>query len=316
MSQSVWGYWLIALGIGVITVMMLVQNYTTINQEDYYLLKEVTQAAMNDAIDYSHYRQHGELKIHREKFIENFIRRFSESVKGNKNYKLDFYDIYETPPKVSVKVSTKTSSFNVSGDTMDLDVTNSIDAILENNSTNTITKVFYSVPYQDCPESKQDYLGYCTITNSPMLSETGIIDNILNIITNDYKISGVSSSDIKIISSKYIGNMEHKDFEYYYNNYDITYGKPYTEVNHRSPRIGEANLMSYSSYDTLIADELKSVKLTVTDNNILAWSGKFKCSSSRGFPEGTYDIPTDGTAANHIKGACLLGIKYELKFSY
>ena len=37
MSQSVWGYWLIALGIGVITIMMLVTNYTTINQEDYYL---------------------------------------------------------------------------------------------------------------------------------------------------------------------------------------------------------------------------------------------------------------------------------------
>lgn len=315
MSQSVWGYWLIALGIGVITVMMLVQNYTTINQEDYYLLKEVTQASMNDAIDFSHYMKLGELKINREKFIENFIRRFSESVKGNKNYKLDFYDIYETPPKVSVKVSTKTSSFNVSGDTMDLDVTNSIDAILENNSTNTITKVFYSVPYQDCPESKQDYLGYCTITNSPMLSQTGIIESILKII-DDYGISGVSSSDLNIISAKYIGNMENKDFEEYYNNYELTYGKPYTDVNHRSPRIGEANLMSYSSYDTLIADELKNVKLTVTDNNILAWSGKFKCSESSGFPSGTEDIPTDGTEANNISGQCLLGIKYELKFSY
>ena len=82
MSQSVWGYWLIALGIGVITIMMLVQNYTTINQEDYYLLKEVTQAAMNDTIDFNHYRQYNELKINREKFIENFVRRFSESVKG------------------------------------------------------------------------------------------------------------------------------------------------------------------------------------------------------------------------------------------
>ena len=128
MSQSVWGYWMIALGIGVLTIMMLVQNYTTINQEDYYLLKEVTQAAMNDAIDYNHYRQYGELKINREKFIENFERRFAESAKGNKNYQTDFYAIYETPPKVSVKVSTKTSSFNVSGDTMDLDVTNTIDA--------------------------------------------------------------------------------------------------------------------------------------------------------------------------------------------
>ena len=159
MSHSVWGYWLIALGIGVITTMMLLQSYTTINQEDYYLLKEVTQASMYDAIDYSHYRTQGEIKINREKFIENFIRRFSESIKGNKNYKLDFYDIYETPPKVSVKVSTNTASFNVSGNAMELDVTNSIDAILENNGKRSISRIFYSVPYDHCLELNQDYLG-------------------------------------------------------------------------------------------------------------------------------------------------------------
>jgi len=309
MSQSIWGYWLIALGIGVITVMMLVQNYTTINQEDYYLLKEVTQASMNDAIDFSHYRKHGELKINREKFIENFIRRFSESVKGNKNYKLDFYDIYETPPKVSVKVSTKTSSFQISGDTMDLDVTNSIDAILENNSTKTITKIFYSVPYSACHEQNQDYLGYCTITNSPMLSETGIVDNVLNIITNEYGVSGVSASDIKIISAKYIGPMTtQEDFNNYRTQFDTTYGS--------WDEYGHAGGGAFVPIESLIANEIKDVKLTVTNNNILAWSAKFKCYQEDGESWHGYGAGATGPNGENIEHQCPIGIKYELKFSY
>lgn len=308
MSQSVWGYWLIALGIGVITVMMLVQSYTTINQEDYYLLKEVTQASMNDAIDYNHYRQYGELKINREKFVENFMRRFSESVKGNKNYKIDFYDIYETPPKVSVKVSTKTSSFNVSGDIMDLDVTNSIDAILENNSTNTITKVFYSVPYGSCLEENQDALGYCTITNSPTLETAGIKNAVLK------ELDGVSENNLKIVSSKYIGRMSTKeDFENYANQYYLTYGIAYNQVDARAPKIEEIGL---SSYDNLYANELTSVKLTVTNNNVLAWSGKYKCDDNHGYPDNAYEMNSNGTKGNSIKGQCLIGIKYELKFEY
>lgn len=313
MSQSVWGYWLIALGIGVITVMMLVQSYTTINQEDYYLLKEVTQAAMNDAIDYNHYRQYGELKINREKFVENFMRRFSESVKGNKNYKVDFYDIYETPPKVSVKVSTKTSSFNVSGDTMDLDVTNSIDAILENNSTNTITKVFYSAPYGPCLEENQDTLGYCTITNSPTLSETGIKKAIVSELSENFGIN-VSENDLSIVSSKYIGRMTtDNDFKNYIKQYQLTYDKSYEEVDARAPKIEEISL---SSYNNLYANDITNVKLTVTNNNVLAWSAKYKCDDDYGYPSNAYEKNSDGSNGNSIEGQCLIGIKYELKFEY
>lgn len=306
MSQSVWGYWLIALGIGVITVMMLVQSYTTINQEDYYLLKEVTQAAMNDAIDYNHYRQYGELKINREKFVENFMRRFSESVKGNKNYKVDFYDIYETPPKVSVKVSTKTSSFNVSGDTMDLDVTNSIDAILENNSTNTITAIFYSSGYDYCPEDRQDALGYCTLTNKQTLNETGILSYIQKKINDP----NVSIENIKLVSSKYIGRMEtEKDYNSYWEMFNNTY--LYTG--------GFGQDKSGRSIDKQIANEIVDVKLVV-NNDLFAWNLKFKChdddgktgkGSKRGFGPGSED-----SYGNDIEGQCLIGIKYELKFEY
>lgn len=131
MKASLWGYWLVALGIFVIAIMMLLQSFTTTNTEDYYLIKEVTEAALVDAVDYAHYRVAGEVKINREKFVENFIRRFAENVNPRGKYKIDFYDIYEAPPKVSVKVTTKSETVNVAGDSQDLDVINKIDAILE-----------------------------------------------------------------------------------------------------------------------------------------------------------------------------------------
>ena len=131
MKESMWGYWLIVLGIFVIIIMMLIQSYTTTNTQDYYLLKEVTEASMIDAVDYAYYREHGELKINKEKFIENFIRRFSESVNLSKTYRFDFYDIYEAPPKVSVKISTTTQSYTIAGDEAAFEVVNKLDAILE-----------------------------------------------------------------------------------------------------------------------------------------------------------------------------------------
>ena len=131
MKSSLWGYWLIALGIFVIVIMMLLQSFTTTNTQDYYLLKEVTNAALIDSIDYAYYRVNGELKINREKFVENFIRRFSETVTLGNTYKVDFYELYEMPPKVSVKVSTTTDSFYIAGDTAQFDIINRIDSILE-----------------------------------------------------------------------------------------------------------------------------------------------------------------------------------------
>ena len=69
MKESYWGYWLILLGILVVVVLMLVQSYTTTNTQDYYLIKEVTNAAMSDAVDYAYYRNTGEIRINKEKLI-------------------------------------------------------------------------------------------------------------------------------------------------------------------------------------------------------------------------------------------------------
>ena len=131
MKESLWGYWLMVLGLFVLMVMMLFQNYTTTNEQDYYLVKEVTEAAMADAIDWAHFRKYGEIRIIKEKFVEDFTRRFSETVNINKTYNIRFYDIYEALPKVSVKVTTKTDDFTIFADTTSVPVVNKVDAILE-----------------------------------------------------------------------------------------------------------------------------------------------------------------------------------------
>lgn len=113
MKESLWGYWIVVLGISIVGVMIVLHNYTTTSEQDYYLIKEVLEASMNESVDYSFYRDTGRLKMNAEKFTENFVRRFSETVNINKTYDLNFYQIYEEPPAASVEVVTRTSSSNM-----------------------------------------------------------------------------------------------------------------------------------------------------------------------------------------------------------
>ena len=139
MKESYWGYWLVMLGILVIGVMLLVNSTTTGTTQDYYELKETTSAAMVDAVDYSYYRLYGDIKIAKEKFIENFIRRFSESATMTKKYNISFYDIQEIPPKVSVKISSVSNSVNVANSANSFDLVNKIDMLLLAGSPNGST---------------------------------------------------------------------------------------------------------------------------------------------------------------------------------
>lgn len=113
MKESLWGYWIVVLGISIVGVMVVLHNYTTTSEQDYYLIKEVLEASMNESVDYSFYRDTGRLKMNAEKFTENFVRRFSETVNINKTYDLNFYQIYEEPPAASVEVVTRTNSSNM-----------------------------------------------------------------------------------------------------------------------------------------------------------------------------------------------------------
>ena len=140
MRESYWGYWIILLGVFVIVIMMLISNVTTTNTQDYYIIKEVTEQSMVDAVDLAYYRTSGELKINADKFVESFLRRFSENV-ALSTYQIDVYGIYETPPKVSVKVTTKSSTYRIGSSEETFDIVNKVDAILENDGSSTGEKV-------------------------------------------------------------------------------------------------------------------------------------------------------------------------------
>lgn len=130
MRESYWGYWIILLGVFVILIMMLISNVTTTQTQDYYIIKEVTEQSLVDAVDLGYYRTSGEIKINADKFVESFLRRFSENV-ALSTYQVDFYGIYESPPKVSVKITTKSQTYNIGASSNSFDIVDRIDAILE-----------------------------------------------------------------------------------------------------------------------------------------------------------------------------------------
>ena len=133
MKNAYWAYWLILLGMVIVLIMLLVQNLTTTSTQDYYLIKEITEASLVDAVDYSYYRDYGEIKINKEKFYESFLRRFAETASLSTTYTVSFYGVYEAPPKASVEIKSKSNSFNVVGDATSLDMVERIDAVLEGN---------------------------------------------------------------------------------------------------------------------------------------------------------------------------------------
>ncbi|MBQ8234145.1 MAG: hypothetical protein IJZ36_01005, partial [Bacilli bacterium] len=107
MRESMWGTFILMFGILCILLIFFFQNLTNTDEHNYTILKETTEAAMIDAVDLGTYRKDGVIRIDREKFVENFLRRFAESASLSSAYVVSFYDINETPPKVSVKISSK-----------------------------------------------------------------------------------------------------------------------------------------------------------------------------------------------------------------
>lgn len=133
MKNAFWAYWLILLGTVIVVIMMLVQNLTTSSTQDYFLVKEIKEASMIDAVDYSYYRKYGEIKINKEKFFESFFRRFAETASLNTTYTVSFYGVYEAPPKASVEIKSKSNTFTVLGDATTIDMVERIDSVLEGN---------------------------------------------------------------------------------------------------------------------------------------------------------------------------------------
>lgn len=132
---------MIVLGIIGVMVIVLFQQITTSNENDYYLLKEITEASMIESIDIKYYRETGDLRILKEKFVENFTRRYSESTLfiGTK-YTISFFDIMEVPPKVTIMIDTGLEQYRIYNDVSNYNVVNNLTGILEFTGKNTSSK--------------------------------------------------------------------------------------------------------------------------------------------------------------------------------
>ena len=189
------------LGIIGVSIILLFQQLTTTNENDYYLLKEITEAAMVDSIDISYYRETGELKIVREKFIENFTRRFAEStlIIGTK-YTIKFFDIMEEPPKVSVRIDTCIDNYKIYNTSGNYEVLNQLTGIFEyvGKSDNGKTISGEENPY----EKKKKEMTYYSIVKKS--NATKKYDTTLELNIPDELVSG----KIKNVT---LSNVEYKD---------------------------------------------------------------------------------------------------------
>ncbi len=123
---------IILLSLMALLLINVISNYSTGGELDYYLVKETTEGAMEDAVDLEYYRLNSLIRIDKDKFVESFLRRFADNVDNTRSYYVSFYDINEVPPKVSVKVDSLTV-LSFSGEAAD--ISTNIDAIIESDYT-------------------------------------------------------------------------------------------------------------------------------------------------------------------------------------
>lgn len=130
MKESIWGWAIVVIGIVSIFFVYFFQNITNTDEHNYNLLKDVTEAAMLDAVDQASISR-GYLYMDSEKFVENFVRRFAESATLSRTYVIKIYDISEMPAKVSLEVSSAEKGNVTGGEILEFDISNRLDAILE-----------------------------------------------------------------------------------------------------------------------------------------------------------------------------------------
>ncbi len=345
MKESMWGYYLILLGIMVSTVMILMSNMVTSNQQDYYLLKEVTNASMHDSIDWSYYKKYGEVRINTEKFVEVFIRRFAETVSKTNTYKLDFYSIYENPPSVSIRVTTNTGDFNIAGDATNIDVVNSYDAILESNNNIFADEddfIFYSIPYGDCSVEDQyreeDGIKYCAVTNKVPLNFSDS-SSVVTKIKDKIVAQGLSfdKNKIKILDVHFLNTLStNSDFEKWKDNFSETY-----EYTLNTSSINKINGINYGNFFA----NVENVRISVVDGDngkkYLTYGLDYSCKDSGRFNESNTGgvvkkYRKKASASNYLNSTseyldncngntceetpyyntCMIGIKYKIDFYY
>ena len=140
MKESVWGYMVIVVGIVMIFIIFFFQNVTNTDEHNMSLLKEVTESSMNDAIDWTAYKNSGKVRISEGAFIENFIRRFAENAQLSSVDKIEFYKIQEEPPLVNIKILSSEDTKSIGGNG-DYTLTNTINAILETDTNKPLVDI-------------------------------------------------------------------------------------------------------------------------------------------------------------------------------
>jgi len=133
MNKGMLGVGIILMGLIALLLINVISNYSSGGELDYYLLKETTEAALEDSIDLEFQSSYGLLRMDKDKFVESFLRRFANNVDGTRTYDIKFIDLNEIPPKVSVKIDSNTVlSYNGEDST----ISTQIDQIVESNSIN------------------------------------------------------------------------------------------------------------------------------------------------------------------------------------
>lgn len=151
MKYTFLGMGLIMSGLCGLVFISMFQSITVNNESEYYVLKEAMEAAMLESVDLACYRLgdadgvvygddvknacgDSDLKIIEQKFVENFTRRFAASINGDvTEYKLEFYDIIESPPKATVIIKGKTQEYMLTPNDSDdsFSIVNDLSGILE-----------------------------------------------------------------------------------------------------------------------------------------------------------------------------------------
>lgn len=133
MNKGILAAGTIMLAIMALAAVNIISNYTASNELTESLLRDTVESAMLDSIDLAYYKvSGGTIRMDTAKFLENFTRRFAESVSSDKDYKIRVYDVYEIPPKVSIAVGSSTTA-TFQGD--DFDIINRVSGIIETKYT-------------------------------------------------------------------------------------------------------------------------------------------------------------------------------------
>ena len=108
MNKGILTIGIILLALIALNLLNVLNNYSTGSELDYYLLKETTEASIIDAMDPTFETKFGIQRMDKERFVESFLRRFADNVDETRTYTIQFIDLNEVPPKVSVRINSNT----------------------------------------------------------------------------------------------------------------------------------------------------------------------------------------------------------------